>query len=136
MFHKKQSTPQKFKQSPKFIILTLNKEKYLKLCHTERSEVSIQKTENRLLNTKFGVDISPYKLCVTKRSVETKFMRILLCMHLASCYVVFFTKGSIRQNLSSRELSKAKFAARHKQRWHLRLPRKSRSRSFSLAMAI
>ena len=72
----KQSTPQKFKQSPKFAILTLNKEKYLKLCHTERSEVSIQKTENRLLNTKFGVDISPYKLCVTKRSVETKFVWI------------------------------------------------------------
>ena len=33
-----------------FVILTLNKRKYLKFCHTERSEVSIQKTESGLLN--------------------------------------------------------------------------------------
>ena len=32
------------------VILTLNKRKYLKFCHTERSEVSIQKTESGLLN--------------------------------------------------------------------------------------
>ena len=53
LFHKKQSTPQKFKQSPKFATLTLNKEKYLKLCHTERSEVSINLKRGYFANAQY-----------------------------------------------------------------------------------
>ena len=65
------------------VILTLNKRKYLKFCHTERSEVSIQKTESGLLNLwifryaqndKFFVVLS----CHTERSeVSINLRRIL-----------------------------------------------------------
>jgi len=130
LFHKKQSTPQKFKQSPKFVILTLNKEKYLKFCHIDFKSkknilnfviLSVAKYPYKKRRTDYLIPNLAWIFLHTNYALQNGALKRNLCgfslwLHLASCYVVFFTKGSIRQNLSLRELSKAKFVAKHKQR--------------------
>ena len=92
----KNTNSQKFKQSPKF-------------CHTERSEVSTQIIENRLLNAKF-MDIS----LTLNMTIWIFLLRLAPCNPLGRFVLTHFTQNDkIRRHC---KMTKCVFFVRHCER--------------------